>query len=254
MNKLVASLAGFALATGSAFAADMPLKAAAPSPPASSWTGCYVDAGAGYGMWTQDHFTETLPGLAGLAPLTTTGGRGWLGRFGGGCDYQLGQVLNGNLVVGVLADYDFASINGNFQDSFTGVAGSEKESGSWAIGGRLGYAVTPAFLTYVDGGYTQARFDQVGFSPAGLDIGQHDYNGWFLGGGTETALGGLLPFLPSGLFLRTEYRYATYEAADLPIEFAGIPTGFGEHMTNHEQTITTSLVWKFNWPALVPAQ
>jgi outer membrane immunogenic protein len=63
MKRLV--LAGVALgfiAAGPAVAADMPAKAPmlmkAP-PMAYSWTGCYLDAGAGYGMWNQDHSTTT---------------------------------------------------------------------------------------------------------------------------------------------------------------------------------------------------
>ncbi len=43
-----------------ASAADMTMPLKAPMPaPVMSWTGCYVDAGWGYGMWNQDHsFTE----------------------------------------------------------------------------------------------------------------------------------------------------------------------------------------------------
>jgi outer membrane immunogenic protein len=58
MKKLLlASITGLALASGSAFAADMPVKAPyykAPPPPAYSWTGCYIDGGGGYGMYNQD--------------------------------------------------------------------------------------------------------------------------------------------------------------------------------------------------------
>jgi Domain of unknown function (DUF6894) len=30
---------------------------------------------------------------------------------------------------------------------------------TWAVGGRIGYVALPGFLTYVNGGYTEARFD-----------------------------------------------------------------------------------------------
>jgi hypothetical protein len=33
----------------------------------------------------------------------------------------------------------------------------------WAVGGRLGWLVTPTLLTYVSGGYTQARFNEVNY-------------------------------------------------------------------------------------------
>src|ERR1700739_3333999 len=89
MKKLLLSVAALTFAAGSsAFAADlrMPGKAPqAPPPPVGSWTGCYMNAGGGYGIFDQEE-SETAFGI------TTTkydnGGRGWLGRFGGGCDYQ----------------------------------------------------------------------------------------------------------------------------------------------------------------------
>src|SRR5208282_4006145 len=112
MKKLLlASFACVALASGSALAADMPLKAELPPAPAPTWTGCYVDAGAGYGMWNIDQHTETLPGLVTTSTTITDGGRGWLGRFGGGCDYQFSLPNLGNFVIGAFGDYDIMSLN-----------------------------------------------------------------------------------------------------------------------------------------------
>ena len=34
---------------------------------------------------------------------------------------------------------------------------------TWAAGARAGFLVTPKFLTYFDGGYTQANFSRVNF-------------------------------------------------------------------------------------------
>ena len=68
---LMASLAGLALTTGSALAADLgqPLYKAPPPPaPVTSWSGCYFDGGVGYGFWNQDHFSETDPGRLALTP------------------------------------------------------------------------------------------------------------------------------------------------------------------------------------------
>ncbi len=71
-------------------------------------------------------------------------------------------------------------------------------------------------------------------------------SGWFIGGGTEYQVpwSGL-----NGLFWRSEYRFATYSAVNL-VEFStltGIPSGNTEHSQTYVQTITSSLVWKFNW-------
>ena len=81
-------------------------------------------------------------------------------------------------------------------------------------------------------------------------IGSHTYHGWFIGGGTEIALAGLfgLP-LPTGLFWRSEYRYSSFSSANLPVlDLGGVQIGTAtENMKPIVQTITTSLVWKFNW-------
>jgi len=255
---LVASLSVFTLASGSALAADMgmPAKALAPPPPppAYSFTGCYVNGGAGYGLWNIDHSFEALGTQ--ISTETTSGGRGWLGTVGGGCDYQFGSGggFLSNWVVGAFADYDWMDLEKNFQSAVPGIAGEEKESNAWAVGGRIGYMVTPNVFTYWNGGYTQTRFDQINFSfttppiePAAA-IGAHTYTGWFLGGGTEIALSGLfgLP-LPAGLFWRSEYRYSSFNGADLPFTGNTELTGVSEHMRPFVQTITSSLVWKFNW-------
>lgn len=228
-----------ALATGPALAA-----------PPSAWTGCYVDAGVGYGMWAQSHYAESDPGFAPFTPSTTSGGEGWLGRFGGGCDYQFAVPKLGNVIVGILGDYDVANISGNFQETVSVLEAPETETGAWAVGGRLGYLLTPNFLTYVDGGYTQARFSQIGLitplvPPIPTPIGANTYSGWFLGSGFDYALNA--DWLPiHGLFLRTEYRYARYGSADLPIQPVGF-TGTAENMQKDVQTVTVSLIWRLNW-------
>ena len=229
---LLASLAGLALTSGSALAADLGgpyYKAPPPPAPVYSWTGCYIDGGVGYGMWNQDTYTEG-PGLN--SSTSTNGGRGWLGRVGTGCDYQIAS----RFVIGAFGDYDFMNVHGSFQDLVSGYVGDENESGAWGVGGRIGYLVTPSLLTYFDGGYTQARFDPVNlsesfapFTPNVLNFAGHTYNGWFLGGGEEYALGSIIPI--SGLFWRTEYRFASYQAADLPVyvNSTGLPAGWAEH-------------------------
>jgi outer membrane immunogenic protein len=231
-----------------ALAADMPLKAPPPPPaPVPTWTGCYVNAGVGYGMWNQDNHDETYPGLVPLEDVNyTAGGRGWLGRFGGGCDYQVAS----SFVIGAFADYDWSNIHGGFQDLLTGLVGDENLSDSWAAGGRIGYLPYPNLLAFVSGGYTQAHFNAVTLSTvttpitATADFGAHTYDGWFLGSGYEYKL----PFL-SGLSWKTEYRFSEFQSADLPVLLipSGAQSGFAEHSEKYVQTVTTSLVWRFNF-------
>ena len=85
MKKLLlAAVALVALAAGPAVAADLGRKAPAyippPAPPPPTFTGCYVDAGAGYGLNNIDHFSHPgtfnnnvlsmAAGVAGLRVLT----------------------------------------------------------------------------------------------------------------------------------------------------------------------------------------
>lgn len=233
----------------------------APPPPPASWTGFYVGVGGGYGFWNAD----TTPIIAATgAPLTqkiNNAGQGWLARFTGGVDYQFKNVLDGRVVGGVFANFDADNLKGTFNSGgsnaqFDPIGGAEKETSDWAVGARLGYLVTPATLTYIDGGYTQAHFSAINVTnlalfPTGAVTGQiaaHNYSGWFLGGGFETQVT-MLPI--RGLFFNTEYRYASYQSATtgtfvLP-GFAPPLVPAAETVRPTVQTITSGLTYKFNW-------
>jgi len=287
MKRILLSLTALAAFTGSAVAADMAVKAARPLPPpipVYNWTGCYIGGGGGYGLASNDHdqiVTGTPPSTVAFpvgtltAANETAGGRGWVAIVGGGCDYQFTPtILGGNIVIGAFADYTWSNIRGqtdtfgfNFADGSAEVGvGQLKNSSSWAVGGRLGYVIPtmPQLLTYFNAGYSQATFDGVTFTQklapfVGVDtalrLPSHTYNGWFIGGGTEYGFN----WLP-GLFLKTEYRYYTYDRADLPTVCAG-PTpagpvasclgaglsGWTDRYTPHVQSIFTELVYRFNW-------
>ena len=107
-----------------------------------------------------------------------------MGTVGGGCDdYQFPVAGLGNFVVGVFGDYNFMNIHGQVEDSVTILQGDTNESSSWAAGARLGFLVTPSLLTYFNGGYTGAHFDQVNMSNFGIDaalvsLPATNYNGW----------------------------------------------------------------------------
>ena len=259
MKKTLLACSVLAVLSGGAFAADIPAPppAYAPvykaPPPAPSFTGCYIDGGVGYGVSNIDHNGETIPGLVATSSTTTGGGRGWLGRAGGGCDYQFGLFNTWPAVIGLLADYDFSNISGTVTDPLSALGGNVNQSGAWYAGARAGLLPMPNLLTYVSGGFTEAHFSQTGLSfqtapaiPSALSLSAHTFDGWFIGGGTEYAF----TWLPiHGLFWRTEYRYTQYQGADVPsfVTATGAPTGLGQHVTPQVQTVTTSLVWRFNW-------
>jgi outer membrane immunogenic protein len=242
---------------GVANAADLPVAPPAHAPatvavaPVYNWTGCFIGAGYGYGVTSQDTFGETNPGHVRATVTGTVSGRGWYGMGQTGCDYQF-PALNTNFVVGLFGDGEFGSIKANNVAPLSGVGGiaaPEKETTSWAVGVRGGWLVTPKFLTYFSGGYTQAHFNQLTYglsttgAPAGFISPAETYSGYFLGSGFEYGL----DFIP-GLFWKTEYRYAAYSAKDVQVQTAaGAATGFAFNSKPAIQTISTELVYRFNW-------
>jgi outer membrane immunogenic protein len=241
MRKLLLTTAALvALTAGEGFGADLPrsVMKAPPAPlPVTSWSGCYVAGGGGYGFWNQDTSLSNRGTLVGSE--VTSGGRGWFGTVGGGCDLQ----VSGSWVIGVFGNYDFASIRGDVAVPADGViTGHEKLTSAWAVGGRIGYLITPSILTYVSGGYTEARFSGADLFALN-SVPAHTFSGWFLGGGYEYNLS-LLP----GLFWRTEYRLAEYNRGGRAFLQDGIPDpGFSVDSKPFVQTIRSELVWRLNW-------
>jgi outer membrane immunogenic protein len=246
MKKILSAAVALVALASTSYAADlpahMPAKAPAMAPVAATWTGCYVGAGGGYGMWNQDHTTS---GAGGAFFSGTTGGRGWFATVQGGCDYQ----FNESFVIGLFGDYDWSGMRGSFSDVTAGAAlvGREKLSSAWAVGGRLGYLVNPQLLTFVSGGYTEANFDQIDLALLGGGAAffypEHTYTGWFLGSGYEYRL----PWF-SGLTWKTEYRFSDLGNDGLTrFTAAGAPTAITTSSHQYVQTIRSELVWRFNF-------
>ena len=208
------------------------------------WTGFYVNGGFGYGLWAADTTTvNPATGSCVLCSPQRQGGKGWLGVVGGGFDYQFVS----RFVAGVFADYDFSSLKGSIQDQGPATVGELKQTAAWAVGARLGWLVTPAMLTYINGGYSGARFSGTtmvsefngafsGTTPA------FTRNGWFVGGGTETTFDAL-GMLGKGWFWRNEYRYASYDTQTIP----DTPGHNSITLKPAVQTVTSQVVYKFNW-------
>jgi outer membrane immunogenic protein len=237
------------LLAGTAAAADLrrpaPVKAPAPAPVVTyNWTGCYVGAGGGYGMFNQDTTAFETPGGTPF-PGPTVGGRGWFGTVQVGCDYQVGA----NIVIGAFADYDFGSIKGDL--AVFSLVGEEKLKSSWAAGGRIGWLPFPQLMTFVSGGYTEARFDEVNFvgSANNDTLAKHTYSGWFIGAGYEYAIG----WLP-GLYWKSEYRFADYGTDNVLILENGSPSGGSIDSHKYVHKVRSELVWRFNFGGPVVAR
>lgn len=259
MKKLIAVTFALAALNGAALAADLPIAAPAPSykapavvppMPVYSWTGFYLNAGAGYGIWQADDTTTTAAG-ANFGNVNSMGGKGIVGTAGGGFDYQFGLNLgawNPQFVVGAFGDYDFESLKGSINDTANNFSGTIKATDSWHAGARLGLVPFPQLLAYTNGGVTGIRFGGASMvtgagAPTGDSTGAFSKIGWFLGGGTETSLS---PLLPRGFSLRTEYRYDYYNTVDVPETGPGGALVSTIHFKPTVETLTTSLVYKFN--------
>ena len=245
--KMTALLPALSLLIASpAMSADMRLPAKAPvAAPVYSWTGCYLGAGGGYGMFDQEVGFVTSSGRR-LGASTDVGGRGWFGTVQVGCDYQ----ISGNIVIGAFADYDFSGIKGTWHTAvaFSDLVGEEKLRNSWAVGGRIGWIAFQPLLVYVSAGFTEARFNAVNLVealsgiPTQFSVDRHTYSGWFIGTGYEYALN----FFP-GLFWKTEYRFADYGTDRVRFLGGGRDTGDSFDQRKFVQTVRSELVWRFNW-------
>jgi outer membrane immunogenic protein len=260
MKKIVLALTAIAAMTGSASAADMGrpyAKAPVAVAAAYNWTGFYLFGGAGGGLWASDQSVQTNPGGLPLTIDQRQGGSGWFGTVGLGYDWQ----VNPTWVVGVLADGQFGSIKGSLVDPTVGWTGQQKIQDSWAAGMRVGYLVAPNVLSYVNGGYSGAHFSGINFLSAfsGLPVGVHtnsyNRNGWFIGGGVENNLN-IFGISSPGWFMKTEYRSAFYNTKTINelFDVTNLSTGRDIRANNWNQTISTSLVYRFNWGGPVVAK
>jgi outer membrane immunogenic protein len=253
MKKLVLALTAIAAFSGSALAADLPARTYSKAPvmvaPVYNWTGFYIFGGFGGGIWDADNSSQN----AGV-PITVNqrqGGDGWFGTVGAGYDWQFNQ----SWVAGVFADGQFGSLKG----SITGISfaapltGPEKMRDSWAAGVRLGYLVAPSVYSYVNAGFTESywsgsQLSSIFGSAPTLSTPSFNRSGWFVGGGVENNLN-IFGITAPGLFMKTEYRAAYYDTATLTesVIATGLPTTATTTFKPLVQTISTSLVYRFNW-------
>jgi outer membrane immunogenic protein len=260
MKRLVLALTAVAAFSGSALAADLPAapaytKAPAMVAPIYNWTGFYLFGGAGGGVWDANEHVVTAAGT----PLTINqrqGGDGWFGTVGAGYDWQ----FNSSWVAGIFADGQFGSLRGSLNDNFNGLTGNEKLRDSWAAGVRLGYLVAPMVYSYVNGGFTQSYWSSTSqtFTTGGaalVSTPSFNRSGFFVGGGVENNLN-IFGITAPGWFMKTEYRAAYYNRATLAetVIATGAPLGASETFKPLVQTISTSLVYRFNWGGPVVAK
>ena len=224
--------------------------------PLPSWTGFYIFGGVGGGVWDADGNTVTNPGGVAVTRDQRTGGDGWFGTVGAGYDWQ----FSGSWVAGIFADGQFGSLRGSITNPDFGAEGREKLRDTWAAGVRLGYLVAPNVYSYVNGGYSGSQWSGAGLTnlagtPSGFHTDSFNRNGWFVGGGVENSLN-IFGIAAPGWFMKTEYRAAYYGRKDIGelSDVGNIPAATSLAFKPWVQTISTSLVYRFNWTGPVVAK
>jgi outer membrane immunogenic protein len=187
-----------------AFAADMPVKARmAPPVVASTWSGCYVGANAGW-LRTDATLTSTPggPSVVGFPIALNThsydlDSSSFTGGVQAGCNMQTGRW-----VLGVEADVNWTGAEKSTIVAFPTVgpwlahteAPVHKLSWFSTVRARLGIAATDHTLLYATGGLALGRVTSsfnyvafVAFPIAGQEA--ETRAGWTVGGGLEHAFG-----------------------------------------------------------------
>jgi outer membrane immunogenic protein len=247
MTKRITSF--FALTTfvfavsGSAFAADIAVKAPLPAPtPVYSWTGWYVggNLGASFGHANTDFNPAPVTLSAGVASITAPGvavsdtehPSGFIGGGQIGYNWQYSPLI----VVGLEADFQGAleRDTNNLSQPFSGIAAGVLLTSTaltnyttqidWfgTVRGRIGYVwgTNGDVLTYVTGGlaYGEVKINGTstvsgnfaGVLPFSLTqaIGHSQVNtGWVVGWGTEGHLPGNLIPIPGNWTWKIEGLY-----------------------------------------------
>lgn len=182
--RVLVAIGGLLVATGLAWAADMPLKAPPMAPVAAptTWTSCYVGGNVGGGWTSASLFDPTF--------LLNDGNNNGTGVVGGGqvgCDYQVNSFVFG--IEGLL---DWTSIRGNGHPTQLPTSlGSSRINIPWLtdLTGRIGFAAMPKTLIYAKGGGAWVRDNALAslFSSLVCPCATSNYtaSGWTVGGGVE---------------------------------------------------------------------
>jgi opacity protein-like surface antigen len=281
MNRISAAVFALALAAGSAFAADLPLRKGPPAfapPPVFSWTGLYGGVNIGYGFGNGDSETgaQTLvrPPFGGRIPARAYSA-GWSlptdlnGVVGGG---QLGYNIQYSpwLVLGLEADIQAADLRSHGHGviglpswrggNFASVESHQSVDWYGTVRGRVGVTpFDPHLMIYGTGGFAYGQVNRV-FNKAdvflggpGLLIGNAVYDdtkvGWTAGGGVEWT-----PAALPSWSVKVEYLYVDLGSTTLAAGGLGaigaIPAGTGFTAIDQAQTrfhtVKAGLNYHFN--------
>lgn len=164
------SVLALLMASGSAFAADLPSHKAPPPPPPpppapALWTGCYVGLNAGWTWGDHNQVSNQSIDSEGATGLTTTYAAsnapldGFIGGGQAGCNYQF---PGSSFVLGLETDIQGTTASGHGAAAGLGAVGPNalltvfdnhrRLDYLGTVRGRLGFLITPTLEVYGTGG------------------------------------------------------------------------------------------------------
>jgi outer membrane immunogenic protein len=196
---------------GTAFAAERPVPAYTPPPPApvyANWSGCHVGGVAGTSWGSSNRtavFNNAVPNAAGLPITNDFDLSGFTGGFDLGCDWQWGTW-----VFGVEGDWSADNKSGQaFGIAPFNILNIHETQERWVATARarLGWTIWDKTMVYVTGGGAWTKVDTSTWrstNPIAIkDESTHRLSGWVVGAGAEYALG-------YGWSARGEYLYVDF--------------------------------------------
>jgi len=234
MKKYIVAATCVAISSVSAFAADLPTKAApVPYVPPFSWTGFYLGGELGW-IRTNPEYTAGALLLGTPFVISTASEKNGL-TYGilGGYNYQVGQWVlgvEGDFTGWTVGKIRYTAITGDF------VTAHSKWGGS--IRGRFGYAADRA-LFYMTGGAAFVS-NETSIPTTGISIGGDGVrSGWTVGAGLDYAI-------TNNWFTGIEYRYSQFESKSfiypIPILNLGL-VGFKQELSNNQ--VSARIGYKF---------
>ena len=256
--RLFASTAIAAVMAGSAFAADMPLKAPPPVL-AYDWSGFYIGGFIG-GGWTRTDTADNLGivgPLVGVPAIQTTDSSAFIGGVEGGDRYQFGK-----LVIGWEADMAWGDMNGTSTTSFSPFPGVFTLSRTITADTRWAGTATSSvgiahdrWLVYGKAGVAWAKTDYTniwGINIAGVggfplftgtgSTSDSSQIGWTVGTGVEWAIW-------NNWSVKAEYDYLDFGQKTVAINgtvlpgITGFPASLGLENTQHINQFKFGLNW-----------
>ncbi len=205
-------VAGCLLAIGPAIGGAQAQDRSGDLPPYVSgptWTGFYAGAAVGGGI--MESHVNSIGGNTGLN-VDSASGQGILASIYGGVDYQiLPRAVVGALVEGTWSNLQ-GTANAQIGSSLTANITRTADLG-WSALIRAGVLPSPSSLMYLIGGYSGQNVHTTGNANAFGNFASFDrneyFNGWTIGAGFETMLGG-------GWSTKLEYRYTQFESRVAP--------------------------------------